>query len=177
MAEPNDPITPARMRALGIIVFAQTMGIAVFAAVVVAMVQRQGPTLHGGSGIMSLIGAVMLAGMGTASILLPQAVGRQRLRRIARGEWRAPPGAEHVYASDAAKLFAVYLTTMMIGLALVESAGIFCCVAYLLEGQHYVLGLIALAVLLQIARFPTEGRVRAWIGRQLDLLEQERQNH
>ncbi len=174
MTDPNDPITPARMRVMRIIVFAQTMGIVIFAVVVVLMVQGRAGAGRG-NGFLSPLALAMLAGLGTASIAFPHFARRQSLRRIARGEWRPPPGAASAYASDEAKLFAVYLSTLIMGLALVEAAGLFCCIAYLIEGQPYVLALIAIAVGIQISRFPTEGRLRAWMGRQLDWLEQERQ--
>ncbi len=174
MDDPNDPITPGRIRTLTIIVFAQTMGLVVFAAVAVYLVHQQGvPIRH--TDFLSPLGLIMLAVMGPASIAFPLFIRRQNVGRIARGEWKPPPGAASAYTSDAAKLFAVYLTSTIVGLALVEGAGILCCLAYLLEGQTYVLALIAIAVVLQIARFPTEGRLRAWMGRQLDWMEQERQ--
>ena len=162
------------MRAMRIIVFAQTMGIVIFAVVVVLMVQRRAAPVNG-SGFLSPLALAMLAGLGTASIAFPYFARRQGLRRIARGEWQPPQGAASAYTSDGAKLFAVYLSTLIMGLALVEGAGLFCCIAYLIEGQGYVLALIAIAIGIQISRFPTEGRVRAWMDRQLDWLEQERQ--
>jgi hypothetical protein len=173
MDEPNDPITRGRMLTLRIIVFAQTLGLVIFAVVVFFMVQnrRAAPMA---TETFSLVALALLAGLGTASVAFPHFALRQDLQRIARGEWRPPPGAASAYASDSAKLFAVYLRTLILGLALVEGAGIYCCVAYLLEGRQYVLALIGVALVLLIARFPTESGLRAWMGRQLDWLERQR---
>ncbi|HVS40609.1 MAG TPA: hypothetical protein VMS17_33950 [Gemmataceae bacterium] len=174
MDEPSDPVTPARLRVMRIIVFAQIMGLLVFAGAVAYIVQSHKPA--GRTGTMFSIMALALTAAGaTASLAFPRFVQLQQLRRIARGEWRPPPRvAESAYATDAAKLFAVYLSTMIMGLALVEGAGFCCCIAYLLEGQPYVLALLAIALVLQIGRFPTESGVRGWMERQLDFLEQER---
>ena len=128
MDDPNDPITPARMRTMRIIVFAQTMGLVIFAAAVFFIVQnRRVPPKD--NGILSMLGLAMLAGLGTASVAFPQSIRRQNVRRIARGEWQPPPGTASAYALDSAKLFAVYLSTLIMGLALVEGAGMYCCIA------------------------------------------------
>ena len=135
--QPERSDFPARVRVVRIIVFAQTMGLVVFAAAIWVS-QSRGPGPHG-NGTYSLLAAALLAGLGTASVAFPYFILRQNLT-IARGAWQPPPGVPaSAYASDSTKLFAVYLNTTIMGLALVEGAGIYCCVAYLLEGQPYVL--------------------------------------
>jgi hypothetical protein len=179
MEEPNDLVPPARLRVMQIIVFAQVMGVLVFAAVAIYLVVDQG----NGRGmappadlpVFSLVGVVGLGVLTVASFAFTNFQLRQGLRRIARGQWRPPPGAESAFPTDASKLLALRHTNLISALALIEGGAFLCCIAYLLEGRPYMLALIFLAVVLQVARFPTETGLRAWMGRQLDWLEQERQ--
>jgi hypothetical protein len=82
-----------------------------------------------------------------------------------------PPGANAAaYGTDNSKLLAVRQTTLLVSLALLEGVAFSGCIAYLLEAQPLVLGVVLVAVLLLLAYFPTEGRVRSWLERQTDQL-------
>jgi hypothetical protein len=177
MDEATDSFSRPRLRTMQIIAFAQVLGLVLAAAIFVYLVQvpynGQGVAPPQGLPIFSLVGVAVLTGLALVSFAFPNFLLAQGVRTVARGDWPSPPGAT-LLDSDAAKLLALYQTTMIIGLALVEGAGFYCCIAYLLEGQPWMLALVALALVLQAARFPTECRVRAWLSRQLDRLEQTR---
>ena len=65
---------------------------------------------------------------------------KKALSQIADGQWQPGPEADpSQFATDAAKLMAVRQTTLIVGAALLEGAGLFGCVAFFLEGQFFVL--------------------------------------
>jgi hypothetical protein len=126
--------------------------------------------------MVTAIAVVLLVSNVPLSFGLPVAVTRQALRRIAAGTWQPPaqnPGT--TFATDSSKLLAVRQTSLIIGLALLEAAGLLGCIAYLLEADPIALGVVAVALAFQLARFPTEGRVRAWLEQQADRLAELRQ--
>jgi hypothetical protein len=175
-ADRDDLVPPGRLRVMQTIAFSQIMAVIIFIAVVVYLVQQHGQAMMPPMDmpIMSLLALGMLGVLAVISYVVPHAMLQQGLRRIARRQWQSPPGADWANATEADELLQVRQTTMIFALALVEGPAFFLCIAYLLEGRPYVLGAAAAAVLLQIARFPTSGRLRGWLRRQLEWIEQER---
>jgi hypothetical protein len=98
------------------------------------------------------------------------------VRRIAAGTWRPPSeAAAPSFASDTVKLLAVRLTTMIVGMALLEGVALLGGVAYMLEAQPGALAVVAGALVLMAWFFPTDGRVRAWLAEREGELESLRQ--
>jgi hypothetical protein len=162
-----------------IVAGALLIGVGTFLAIVLYLVLVQ----NGGRGnlppnnlpIVTFIGAAMIATLGPMSFLIPGIMTQSALPRIATGRW-PPAGANSaVYATDGAKLMALYQTTMIVGYAMVEGAAFMGCMAYLLDGNWLALVVVAVAVGLMLARFPTEGRVRSWVERQTEALARMRQ--
>jgi hypothetical protein len=166
-----------RGRLLGIRVMAGALiaGVLVFLGVVVYLVhgeqQGQGAQPAAGLPVITLIaGLVFLTNLPLA-ILLPVLITRSAVRRIAAGAWRGPPGADPAQSeSDVGKLVAVWQTSTLVGYALLEGAGFFGCIAYLLEGQGAALGVAGAALGMMAGMFPTAGRLGAWLQRQSDAL-------
>jgi hypothetical protein len=97
------------------------------------------------------------------------------LRQSATGAWKLPLQTIAAdFRTDASKLLAVRQTSMIVGLALLEGAAFFACIAYLLEGQLWVLAIILTAMVLMMVSFPTEGRVQSWLAWQADQLDELR---
>jgi hypothetical protein len=65
----------------------------------------------------------------------------------------------------------VRLTTIILGLAMLESSALFGGIVFLVERSTYGLQVAAASMLLQLTLFPTERRVRAWLDEQLARLE------
>jgi len=78
-------------------------------------------------------------------------------------------------ATDVGKLALIYQNQLIVGAALNEGVTFFALIAYMIEGQPVILGLVVLLILGLAARFPTLGRVMGWIESQQDLLLQDRQ--
>jgi hypothetical protein len=173
----EDPLTPARLRVLQIVTVAMVMGALTFLAIAlfIVLVQNQGRGMAPPAGLplISLLAAGFLVGQALMSFVLPAAVARSTLRRIAAGTWKPAPGAE-VPATDAGKLLALYQTVLIVGLALLEGACFFGGIAYLLEGPPFAAGVVVVGLLLMLARFPTESRVRHWLEDQKEQLAQAR---
>jgi hypothetical protein len=69
----------------------------------------------------------------------------------------------------------LYQTRMIIRCALLNGAAFLQPIAYLLTGHPVPLVLAGTLFLLLVLQYPTRDRVTAWIDRQRDLIEQERQ--
>jgi MFS family permease len=165
-----------------IIAIALLLGLAIFLGIVLylVLVQNQG---HGNAPprdvpINSLMAVVMLIVTAPLAFIIPRLLTRLALRRIAAGTWRISEGVPPtVYARDGDKfkLMIVRQTTLIVGLALLEGSAFFGCTAYLLEAQPLALGVVGVAVVLMLCKFPTYVRVRAWLDRQADALSELRQ--
>ncbi len=179
MTDPSDTIPPQRLRVMQIIATALILGAVIACAACAVLVfqnngqgwgQQQGelPVVSLLAGFMTLTNAVL-------SFALPPILVSAAVRRIATGTWRpAPNTAAQAFPTDAFKLLVVRQSTMIVILALLEGAAFFCSVAYVIEGQVYVLTGVAVCLALMLANFPTGGGVRAWFGRQLEAVQQAR---
>ena len=169
--EPEDLVPPGRLRTMQIINGALVMGLLIFVGLVVYLVhvQNAGRPLGQAPGppIFSILALGMLTVASVVSAVYPSVVVRQGVRGIARGRFQPPPG-------DADRLLGLRQTTCIVRLALLEGPAFFCCIAYLLEGQIYVLAAIGVALLLMLSRFPTEPGMRAWLRYHLAAVERER---
>jgi len=125
--------------------------------------------------IQAIVAVAMLVICGSLAFVIPSIQTHSALQRIAADSWQIPPGTDpKAFATDDAKLLAVRQVTLLIGLALLEGVAFMGCIAYLLEGQTLALGVIGVAVALMLCKFPTENRVRAWLERQIEALEELR---
>jgi hypothetical protein len=179
MTDPPDAIPPQRLRSMQIIAAALPVGAVTACAIMAYLVYQNGGQgmmqPQPGLPILSLLAAVLTVSNTVMALTLPVAQARAAVRRIASGAWQPGAGvAANVYPTDSLKLLAVRQTTIIIAGALLEGAAFFCAIAYLLEGQIYVLTGIAVTVALMLANFPTAGGLRAWLDRQLEAVRQAR---
>jgi hypothetical protein len=174
---------PRILRTLQIIHSAIFAGPVIFLGIIAYLFVQQGKGLAPPENLppLTLAALAFMAAAVPISFLLPRMFLRSAMGRIAAGTWQAPgyedgremPGPW----SDADKLMVSRQTANIIGLALLEGAVFFACIALMIEGQ--VLALIAAAVglLLMLTQFPTQGRIRAWLDEQADRLAQLRQEN
>jgi hypothetical protein len=155
----------------------------IFLGIIAFLFAQKGQRLAppGDPPLLTLVALLFMAAALPISFFLPRMLLRSAVGRIATGEWRPPRSADGREMpgpwSDADKLMVSRQTANILGLAILEGAVIFACIVLLLEGQ--VLALIAATVglLLMLARFPTQGRIRAWLDEQADRLDQLRQEN
>ncbi len=175
-----DELLPGRLRTMRIIALAIIGGIVGLLVIVLAVIPapRNGPGI-GPPGLerlfLSLVAVLLLVACGAASVLLPWLLTQSALRKIARGTWQPPPQANPGdYGSDAARLLAVRQTSHIVGLAPLEAAAFFACIAYMMERQPLALAVAGVALLLILIQFPTQGREEAWLERQTEWLAEAR---
>jgi hypothetical protein len=96
---------------------------------------------------------------------------------MAAGTWKPPAQAAVRLAldTDVLRLLFVLQTSLIIGLALLEGVALLGVMAYLIEAEPFVLGVVAVVIVVMLARFPTENRVRAWLDQQTERLASMRQ--
>lgn len=166
-----------RVFTMQIIAGALVAGLVGFAGVAIVMQLNQADVGQGAPNralpILTLVAAIMLLTEGTLGLLLPSVILRSILQKIAAGTWN-PEGSERRpdWANDDVKLLAARQTALIIGLALLEGAGMMACIAYLLEGNLLTLGMVAVIVGLMLWRFPTVGGVRYWLERERVALDE-----
>ena len=164
--QPSDKTTPSPAQmilVMQIIAGALMSGVTVFGIIV--LVLTTGRESHG-----TTI-AYIAAGFGFLMVVLrfvvPATVAKSKIEGLARAEDR--PDASETAARRS--LLAVYQTQMIIGFAMLEGAGFFNLVAYVIEVQ--VLSLVVTAVLLAMMSmtFPARDRVEYWVENQLQALK------
>jgi len=180
MNSPEDILPHRFLRIMQIIASALLLGVVIFLAIALVIVSNQanGPGIApaGNLPMISVAAVILLAVQAPLAFIVPSLQTRTALRQIASGTWQLPPGANATaFSTDAVKLLAVRQTTMVVSLALLESAAFLGGIAYLLEAQPFALGVVLVVILLMVMNFPTEGRVRGWLEWQTDQLAELRQ--
>jgi hypothetical protein len=171
---PDRDLSPQRLRTMQIIAAALLMGLSTFLALVLFLVHGQdsrGSAPPPEPPLISILAAGMLAACAALSFILPAVLVRVVVRSIASGTWRPPPQqSEAAFPTAGSKLVLLRQTTLILGLALLEGAGFFGCMAHLIEGVPWVLAVPGVAIALMLWKFPTQGRVRAWLEQQAEAL-------
>jgi hypothetical protein len=98
------------------------------------------------------------------SFVVPTLVERSTLEKVTRKNEADAPGFEG-WGADAPELLPAFMTGQIVRLAMLEGAAFLNLIAYMLEGKALSLAAAAVLVLLMIAAYPTEGRVRGWLER------------
>ncbi len=173
--DPTEGLTPGNLRVMQIIATAILLGDLFFLGIVLFLVlvqnNGQGMTPPAGFPAVSFVAGVLLAVNAPLAFILPGIMTRSALRRILAGTWPVPQGMPPgPYASGGAMLVAVRLTTLIMGLAMLEGAAITGSLAYLVEAHPLGLGVVCVATILMLGKFPTEQRVRAWLEKQGEAL-------
>jgi hypothetical protein len=167
-----------RLRTAKIITGALIAGQVVFLAVVVWL-RLSGNRPPAAQLVVSLTGLAFAGVILVAFFAVPNLVLASWRRQIARGVWpvqqasrRFPAGPSAAAPDDPAlRWWDLYQTHHIIRCALLEGAGFFQLIAYLLEGQIFSLA-TAVALIAGIALlFPTREKVEDWIRTQKDAVE------
>ncbi len=166
----------AFLRTAQIVAGSLIMGVSIFLVVVFLVRSGKGGFAEnpwdfmGPKSIPTLIGLFMAATLMVLSFLVPRQLVANHRKCVAAA--KRAEGAELI--ADEMGLFGFYQAQMIVGMALLEGAAFFNVGVFLVAG--HILNLIAVIglVLLIVIRFPTEGRVEAWIDNQMELIRQER---
>jgi hypothetical protein len=167
-------------RTLQIIVAALASGLAMFFVVVVFIASAGQKGVGAGSLLITYvaIGAAFFA-MSVALVLPGVIAGKQR-QAIASGKaaltsqlrHALPPSAEF---RDLGSLVVAYHTRVIIYGTLLEGAGFFNLVAYMIERQTASLVIASFLLLMILSQFPTTSRLENWIENEMRTIDQLRQ--
>jgi hypothetical protein len=174
----EDTLPRGQLRTMQIIAGAILAGLLMFLALVLylVLVQNHGNGLGPGDPpLLSVMALVLLAVNTPLAFVLRGTSERAALRQIAAGSWRPPRGTHGADLPAGGKLLVARQTGMILAMALLEGVGFLACIAYLMEAQPFALAVCGLVVIFLLANFPTEGRVRAWLERQANVLAEMRQ--
>jgi hypothetical protein len=153
---------------LRIIIPALAGGLLVFTLVAFFVHQGQAQPGHG-EVFLSLIGAAFAVAAIFARMLVPALMVRSGCQRIARGVrdpsavWTAE---QALRSTDSEQLLAVFGAKTIVGGAILEGAGFFNPVAYIIEGQGYSLVLALILVVGIMIGIPTRHGLESWLEQQ-----------
>jgi hypothetical protein len=173
--DPSDRSFALRIRMMQIICGALMFGVSIATVIFIVLVaQRNGPLVPqpqaGAMPVISMIAIAMLGLCLVLSFVIPAAILRSSVRQLA-----ARGSSQTKVEEDESGLLAIRQTTLIIAYALLEGPGFFCAIAYLLEAQVYTLVGVGVVLVVMMLRFPTMGRICAWLEQQVALVSEIRQ--
>ena len=179
---PWPPAFSQRLQIMQFIVIALAMGLIAFLGSIGFALAQPLPlqALRAGTPIVTYVGCGMAAYVVLARGILLRFLTTKTRRAIVRGTFddglqQASQRAFFAEHGDAARLLSFFQTRMIVGAALLEGAGFFLLIAYLIEHSPWSLAGAVVMIVGIVLHFPTRGRVESWLEQQLRLLEEERQ--
>ena len=163
------------VRVMQIIVFALTMGLFFFLAIVCLAAPGGMGGVFGALPMLTSVGLGLAVTMIVVRWIVLQVATANARRGILRGASDANRGKSSTEQPDrtVGQLVAFYQTRMIIGAAMLEGVAFFLLVAYMVEHSPWSLVAAIVMILGVAAHFPTQGRVAEWVERQTYLLQQE----
>jgi hypothetical protein len=170
----------ARLKTMQIIAAALLLGQATFTAVVVFLVnnapaQEAGVPAAKDLPIVSFVALAVFASNVPLALIMGGAIAKTQVAAFAQET--KTHNSDDTKQEDSLGLLTTAQTVMIITFSLLEGPGFLGCIAFLLEGQLWVLAVPGCSMALQLVKFPTELRVESWINEQLATLRQLRSQH
>lgn len=154
------PKTPEEAKMVVMILAASLMmGLVAIAGMMTVM---SPPDVKASPSILAHAGAGLALLMFFVSQIVPNISAQQQLKEID--------------LQDDMAMFGIYQTRMIIGLAMLEGAGMFNAILIMTEDSIQPLVVVALVLLTMASRFPTPGRIDNWIHTQRENQQFEPQN-
>ncbi len=149
-------------------------GVLVFAFVVIMMQPEQADVDDTGINSLMAAGASAVALM--ASMVVPRVIRANMRQLIADGKplGQNIPAPVATELGDVGSLTAMFQTTLIVGIAILEGAAFYNLIAYMLE--HQTINLLCAAGLLTaiLFKFPTRGGIEIWINSEQTLIAELR---
>lgn len=173
------------VRTQQIIVLALTAGLLTFSAVAYFAASRGKAPAAGELPILTLAALAFAVMAVSARLLVIQVLTRAQRTRIAAGKGVPDSAADprnegmvqlHQRFGDAGLVIAVHQMRTILSAAILEGAGFFCLVAYMIEHSPWTLAMglaVALAVCLH---FPTQNGMIHWVEDELKRVDDARMN-
>jgi hypothetical protein len=153
-------VFPLRIILVGLIV-----GVAIFAAIVVYLVNfaGNGPFAQM-NGLMTWVTVGFAVIMGIMQAFIPNAMVAAARRRL----------AQTTELAELAGLIMAHRSKTIVGAAMCESIAFMALISYMLEGDFWLLGIASLFTLMIAVRLPTANGLAAWLEQQRDLIAANR---
>ena len=176
MSQPDDSIPIGIVRTGQIITGALIMSVVIFTLVVLLAIPPAAPPPGPAPDqTLSLMAGMAFLASVPLSFIMPRFATRSALAKIAAGTWQPPRSDDprvkpEQFASTTGKLLAVWQTSLIIGLAMLEGCAFLALIAFMIEDQPAVLVVAGIAIALMLVRFPAMSRVEAWVEDQAGML-------
>ena len=159
-----DKLLDERLRLIQIVYGSLLASVLAFTAFILFYNLRgQPPQAVAAGPYLSYAAIALFAGAFVAWAVVPKGLADKEVAKIAAGTWTAPSSStprSPAVTTDAEKLLAVYQTRSIIAGAILEAPAFMAGVAFMTERQAFALGIVAGAVLMMVATFPTRGHAR-----------------
>lgn len=156
----TDPVQA--VRTMQIVCAALMMGVLMFAGAAIFMRFGPGGQVPAAQPMVAYMAAGMAALMIVARLVVVPFVIKGGIKQL----------TATTPLDDVAKLdfYGVYQTQMIVGCALLEGAAFFNLISFIVEGQIWTLGIVAVLLAIMATAFPTLERVGSWAEEQLRML-------
>lgn len=161
---PGPSNSAGMVRTMQIICAAMMFGVIVFGVIAVAVRRQQAPGAEVEGAVLI---AYLAAGFGVLMVVMrsivPGQVVRTNIQQLVKTR-----RLEDLQRKD---LYPSYQTRMIVACALLESAGFFNLIAYIMAGQLWSIGIVAVLLVLMAMAFPTSDSVENWADDELRQLQ------
>jgi len=166
MIDPQTALPIGEVRRLQIITAALLVGVLGFAAVSILQHSRLKAPVAAAIPLAITAGAVFAMSF-LMSILIPAVIEAAQFRRIVQV---IKSGNRLSSEQLALNILRMKFASHVVALAMLEMPAFIGLMSFMMGGPMLVLGAPAMSVLLMLARFPTETKLRAWMTRQAEKL-------
>jgi hypothetical protein len=176
----QEPSFRRYLRTMQIIAVALIAGVVIFAGLALFLVWQRGALgqVNAGAGELpplTLVSVVFLIAAGTAGLFVPRLILKGAAARLAKvprdGYVMGVVHGKAVPISDAGFLLNARTSAMIVGMAMFEGVAFYAGIAYLLQARPLALGVLVVALAGLLSKFPTEGRVSAWLAEQQGVVD------
>jgi len=174
----SEESTRIEIRGQKILIAALAIGQLFFAAIaLVVQWNREETKSFTTSYVLAALGAMMFP----AAWIYGNTIAKKQRERIATGTWTEnSPAAIATSTSpattDGDRLLRVWRAKSLGEGSFVQAAAFMALIAYITEGQLWVLAVAAFSLMILLVRFPTYERAESWVLQQLDLMEIEKRH-
>ena len=160
-AEGTDP--RQIVRTMQIIAVALMMGVVMFLGVVLFLRLEKQPDANAGLPVVSYVGAIFTVMELILRVFVPNLVAIGTIKKFTT--------LRPINEFKKIDFYVPYQASMIVGIALLEGGAFLNLIAFLIEGQTWSLGIVAVLLAIMAVTFPTFDRVDGWAEDQLRQLQ------
>jgi hypothetical protein len=178
MSAPDyDTVLTNRLWVMRIIIVALVLGLAVFCGIAVVVREMGNMPAPPATPLLTYLSFAWAALMLAGSFIVPVGFMVGQRRRLAQVDYPtelAHPETAPTDPAVAGMWLGMYHVQLVMGAAMLEGAGFFLLIAYMIEGTVLSLAAGIVFIVLMAVRFPTRARVERWMDKQRGWLMEQR---